>query len=671
MQGIIKQMLSYTQNIKSQILPKYQAISALSHWFHLEPYYKLDDSEMVFSYNRAIDDRIKSGSLACAIQLFDEMPIRDTVSWNLLISGYKRNGMTREAVELYSQMVSQGVRENPSTFSSVLSICSNSGFYLEGLQMHCRVISLGLTGNPYIGSAIVDLCMRMGLVDGGLRVLDMMPERNCAVWNLVLRGFCELGLSDEVLGSYPRIKSDGVELNELMLCYLIQGCGNGTFVHEGQQLHCHAVKAGWVETNLFVANALVDFYSACGSLSDAQQSFKVIPHEDVISWNSIVSAYAYSGMLFDTVEYFRKMQFWSKPSVRSLVALLNLCSQRKNLLVGRQVHSVVLKLGFDYTSIHVQSALIDMYGKCYEIESSVDVYEGCPVITMECCNALLTSMLYCGLVEEVVELFKFMVDERIEFNEVSLSATLKAMSWSSFASLSSCGLMHSCAIKSGLESHIVVSNSLIDLYSKLGQVENSRHIFENLLSPNVVCFTSIINGYARNGFGKECLNLLGLMIQNGLKPDKVTFLCVLMGCNHSGLVEEGRQVFELMKTLHGLEPEQRHYSCMVDLLGRAAFVDEAEELLKHSPVKDDFIMWSSLLRSCRMHKNEAVGQRVVKRLIDLDPGDMSSCIQASSFYSEIGDSKLSKHYKEIAMARKVIREIGHSFVDKCYHSLTE
>jgi len=579
--------------------------------------------------------------------------------------------MTREAIELYSQMVLQGVRENPSTFSSVLSTCSNSGFYLEGLQVQCRAISLGLTGNLYIGSAIVDLCMQMGLVGAGLRMLDMMPERTCAVWNLVLRGFCELGLWDEVLGSYPRIKSDGVELNELMLCYLMQGCGNGSFVDQGQQLHCHAIRTGWAETNLFVANALVDFYSACGSLGDAQQSFKVIPHEDVISWNSIVSAYTYSGMLFDAVEYFRKMQFWSKPSVRSLVALLNLCSRRKNLLVGRQIHSVVLKLGFDYGSIHVQSALIDMYGKLFEIESSVDVYEGCPVITMECCNALLTSMLYCGLVEEVVELFKFMVDERIEFDEVSLSTTLKALSGSSFASLPSCGLMHSCAIKSGLESHMVVSNSLIDLYSKLGQVENSRQIFEGLFSPNVVCFTSIINGYARNGLGKECLNLLGLMIQNGLKPDKVTFLCVLTGCSHTGLVEEGRQVFELMKTLHGLEPEQRHYSCMVDLLGRAGFVDEAEELLKHSPVKDDFIMWSSLFRSCRNHKNGVVGERVVKHLIELDPGDPSSCIQASRFYSEIGHSKLSKHYKEIAMARKAIREIGHSFIDMSYHSLTE
>lgn len=117
-----------------------------------------------------------------------------------------------------------------------------------------------------------------------------------------------------------------------------------------------------------------------------------------------------------------------------------------------------------------------------------------------------------------------------------------------------------------------------------------------------------------------------------------------------------------MNSLHGIEPDQRHYSCMVDLLGRAGFVYEAEELLKLSFLKDGSFMWSSLLRSCRIHKNEIVGQRVAKRLMELEPGNPGVCLQVSSFYHEVGDSELSMHYREIGMAREMVREIGHSFI---------
>ncbi|XP_021742790.1 pentatricopeptide repeat-containing protein At3g13880-like isoform X1 [Chenopodium quinoa] len=638
-------------------------VPAIFRRLHLDSYYKTDISELIFLNNRAIDNHIRSGSLASAHQLFDEMSLRDVVSWNLLISGYKRYGMPVKAFELYSEMVFQGFSESPSTCSSVMSICSNNGFYFEGIQVHCRVISLGFCGNLYIGGSIVDLYMQSGFVDDGLKFLDEMPERNDGVWNSVFRGFCKLGLWDEVIRQYSRVKFDGVVLKDLMVCYLLQGCCNGNFVIQGEQLHCHALKAGLVESNRFVANALVDFYSACGTLIDALKSFEVIPYNAVISWNSIVSAYANSGVLFDALECFVRMQYWSmKPSVRSLVALLNSCSKSRNLVVGRQLHCFALKLGFDCGSIHVQSALIDMYGKCYEIESSFNIYEECFYKTRECCNALLTSMLHCTCAEEVVELFKFMVDEGIEFDEFSLSTALKALSGSSFVSLTSCTLLHSLAIKNGLESHIVVSCSLIDVYSKLGQVDHSHSIFEGLRSPNVVSFTSIINGYARNGLGRECLKLLKMMFRKGLEPDRVTFLCVLTGCNHSGLVEEGRRVFESMKSPHGIEPDQRHYSCMVDLLGRAGLVYEAEELLKLSFVKDDSFMWSSLLRSCRMHKNKVVGQRVAKRLMELEPENSAACLQVSNFYHEVGDSELSMQYREIGMARHLVREIGHSFI---------
>ncbi|KAA8533159.1 hypothetical protein F0562_033308 [Nyssa sinensis] len=550
-----------------------------------------------------------------ALQLFDEMPIRDVITWNLLISGHGRYGFPDRALYLYSQMVSHGTKETSSTFSSVLGICTAAGFHQAGIQVHCRVILFGFSMNIFVRSSLVDLYIHMGLVDIALGLFNDFPERNLAMWNLVLCGFCELGRSNELLRSYTNMKMEGIKPNGLTLCYLIRGCGNERFLDGGNQLHCYTIKFGWSESNIFVANALVDFYSACGSVTDARKSFEVIPARDVISWNSVVSVYAENGFSLDALEIFTSMQLWGKrPSIRSFVGFLNLSSGTKNVILGKQVHCYILKLGFDSGSVHVQSALIDMYGKCGDMDTSVSVFEGVPRRTLECCNSLMTSLLHCGVVEDAVEMFGLMVDEGIGFDEVSLSTTLKSLSVSASGSLASCRLVHCFVVKSGFESDVVVSCSLIDAYSRSGHVELSRQVFEEFPLPNVVCFTSIINGYARNGKGKEGLEMLEAMIQKCLKPDNVTFLCVLAGCNHSGLVEEGKLVFNSMKTLHGIYPDRQHYSCMVDLLGRAGFLDEAEELLIQAPVKDDPVMWSSLLRSCRVHINEEVGRRVAKIL---------------------------------------------------------
>lgn len=631
----------------------------------LDSYFEASASDQVYSNNRRIDSLIKSGDLNHALKVFDEMRVYDVVTYNMLISGHGRFGLRKQAFHLYIEMVSQGIRESASTFSSVLGICTDAGLYREGVQVHCRVVSLGCSLNLFVGSSLVDLYLHMGLDSVAVKLFDDLPQRNLAIWNLLLRGFCELGRLDELFGMYYRMKLEGVDPNGLTYCYLIRACSNEKLLDEGKQLHCHVVKDGWLESNVFVANSLVDLYSACGSLIDAREAFEAIPMEDVISWNSIIWVHTENGLLLYALELFARMQFWGKrPSIRSFVGFLKLASRTQNIQLGKQIHSYVVKSGFDHGgSVHIQSALIDMYGKCSDIESSVCMYENGHERTLECCNSLMTSLLHCGVIEDVVEMFGLMVDEGIGVDEVTLSTTLKALSVSGLASLGSCQLLHCCAVKSGFESDIAVSCSLIEAYARCGHVKLSRQVFDEFPSPNVICFTSIIHGYARNGMGSVGLHLLKEMVAKGFKPDKVTILCVLSGCNHSGLVEEANLLFDSMEKLYGISPDCRHYSCMVDLLGRAGLLEAAEELLQKAPEKGDSVMWSSLLRSCRVHNNEMVGRRTVTTLLELEGQNPAILLQASNFYSEIGEFHTAMQIREFAIAQQVTRDIGHSLVE--------
>lgn len=639
-------------------------IASLASSLSLHSYCQGNGQEDVYSNNRTIDGLIKAGNLNSAVNLFHGMQLCDNVTYNLLISGHRQCGLQEQALLVYSEMVSLGIPESASTLSSVLGVCGDAGFYREGIQVHCRAFRLGFNSNLFVGSSLINLYMQMGHDSVALKLFDELPEQSLATWNLVLRRFCDVGRLEELLGFYHRMKMNVLEPNGLTFCYLIRGCCGGRFLDEGKQLHCHALKSGWVELNIFVANALVDLYSACGSLVDAVKAFEAIPPSDVISWNSMVWVYADNGLLFEALGLFAGMQLWGKrPSIRSLVGLLNLASGTKSVEFGKQIHSYAVKLGFDHGSAHVQSALINMYGKCGEIQRAVAIYESIQKITLECCNSLMTSLLHCDAVEDAVEMFGLMVDEGIGLDEVTLSTALKAVSLSAYAGLASFKLLHSFAIKLGFESDVAVLGSLIDAYSRCGNIELSRQVFEEIPSPNVRCFTSIINGYAQNGMGSEGLALFHSMIQRGPEPDRVTFLCTLSGCSHSGLVEEGKLLFDLMKTSYGISPDRQHYSCMVDLLGRAGMLDEAEELLLQAPGRGDCMMWTSLLRSCTLYKNEIMGKRAAKALLELEPENPAICLQASNFYSEIGEFETSTQVRELAMARKLTREIGRSLIE--------
>ncbi|CAN8291699.1 unnamed protein product [Cochlearia groenlandica] len=620
--------------------------------------------DVVYRSNRRIDELIKSGDLVTAHQVFDVMSVRDVVTYNLLISGNRRNGCSVKALELYVEMVSHGLRENPSTFPSVLSVCSSDErFCREGTQVHCRVVSLGFECNVFVRSALVGLYASLMLVDVALKLFDEMPERNLAVCNSLLRCLCENRDSKRLFEVYNRMSLEGVAENGLTYCYLIRGCGNDILLCEGRQLHSLVVKSGWNVSNIFVANALVDFYSACGDLSGSMNVFDGVSEKDVISWNSIVSVCVDYGSVLYSIDLFNKMQFWGKrPSVRSFMSFLSFCSRNNDIRSGKQIHCYVFKMGFDVSSIHVQSALIDMYGKCNDSESSVSVYQSLPTLSLECCNSLMTSLIYCGITKDIIEMFGFMIDEGTGFDEVTLSTVLKALSLSVPASSLNCTLVHCCATKSGYASDVAVACSLIDAYSKSGQNDVSWKVFNELDLPNIFCWTSIINGYARNGMGRDCVEMLREMDQMNLIPDEVTILSVLTGCGHSGLVEEGELIFDSLESKYGISPGRKLYACMVDLLGRAGLVEKAEKLLLKARGDADCVAWSSLLQSCRIHGNEAIGRRAAEVLMDLEPENSAVYIQVSKFYFEIGDFEISRRVREIAASRELMREIGYSSV---------
>ncbi|ERM99722.1 pentatricopeptide repeat-containing protein At3g13880-like [Amborella trichopoda] len=637
-------------NLPTKIRP-FSSFSSSSQLFY--PVF-LREEEAFFSNQSIIDQ----GSLPKASFPCDHIRTRDTITWNQVISGLGRYGCSSEALQLYREMTHRGLNGSSSTFSSLLSICASNGALIEGMELHSKTVILGFESNSYVGSSLITLYAQCGRFEEARTLLELLEERSLASFNGVLKGYSEWGFGLELKELFFEMREGGIEANSVSFSYLIQGFGRAGLLCHGRELHCHMIKLGLATSNIFVMNSLVDMYCSCGVLSEALHLFKLIPAMDVLSWSSIVSVFAEHGDIVPSIKYLYEMLWWGKrPSLSTFPKLLNQCSSLKLFLKGKQIHGLLLKLGLN-GSDYVRSSLIDMYGNSRDIESSLNVFDEIHDRNLVSWNSVICALSECGFALEAIRAFKTMVLENIRPDEISLSKILKACA--SMASLNMNEQFHTQVIKNGFESNLVVSTSLIDSYAKFGEIELAHLIFYQIQAPTTTSLTAFISACARNGFERESLKLFDLMLVKGLKPDSVTFLSLLSGCSHGGLIEEGKRIFETMEKNHGIIPDIRHYSCMVDLLGRGGLLNEAEELLKASPFGVNSTMVSSLLRSCRIHGNLKMGRRVAEALMELEPELAASYLQALNMFSETESFTDSLEIREMMKEKKFEREPGYS-----------
>lgn len=214
-----------------------------------------------------------------------------------------------------------------------------------------------------------------------------------------------------------------------------------------------------------------------------------------------------------------------------------------------------------------------------------------------------------------------------------------------------------------LEDNLVVGTSIVDMYCKCGRVEMARKAFDRLKRKNVKSWTVMVAGYGMHGHGKEAMKVFYEMIRCGIKPNYITFVSVLAACSHAGLLKEGWHWFNKMKCEFDVEPGIEHYSCMVDLLGRAGYLKEAYGLIQEMKVKPDFIVWGSLLGACRIHKNVELGEISARKLFKLDPSNCGYYVLLSNIYADAGRWDDVERMRILMKNHGLLKTPGYSIVE--------
>nr|KYP68351.1 Pentatricopeptide repeat-containing protein At2g21090 family [Cajanus cajan] len=532
----------------------------------------------------------------------------------------------------------------------------------------------------------------------------LKPSNLCIVKPLLSNS----SLSDAV-SSLDLLRLKGIRLPSHILATLLRHCSKTRSYKEGKLIHLHLKLTGFKRPPTLLANHLISMYFTCGDFAQARKVFDKMedknlytwnnmlsgyaklgmmkqarsffyqmPHKDYVSWNSMVVGYAHSGRFAEALRLYRQFRRLNVGYNQfSFASVLIVSVKLKDFELCRQIHGQVLLVGFS-SNVVISSLIVDAYAKCGKTEDARRLFDDMPVKDVRAWTTLVSGYAAWGDMELGAELFsqmpknnscswtylirgyvrngmghkalgvfREMIKHQVRPDQFTFSTCLSACA--TIASLKHGKQIHSFLVQNNIKPNTIVVCAIIDMYSKCGSLETARRVFDFIGNKQyVVLWNTMISALAHYGYGIEAIMMLNNMLRSGVKPNRGTFVAILNACSHSGLVQEGLQLFKSMITEHGVVPDQEHYACLTDLLGRAGCFNESVKDRQMMDYKPGDHVWNSLMGVCRMH-----GKEVAVFLIKLQPQSSAAYELLSSIYAALGKPELVEKIRHILEEKQV------------------
>ncbi|PON60726.1 Tetratricopeptide-like helical domain containing protein [Trema orientale] len=420
-------------------------------------------------------------------------------------------------------------------------------------------------------------------------------------------------------------------------------------------------------------------------------------NNSLLLFNNLLRRYAHGDFPHQAFSLYKYFIHFSPPSFDSFTYsfLLHACSNLNSVTPGFQLHALAFRVGF-HSHVYVQTAMVNMYvssgflheahqvfdemsekncvtwnvmitglAKWGDFKASISLFDRMPTPSVVSWTAVIDAYTRMNQHEEAVAVFRRMVSNDGTWpSEITILAIIPAIS--NLGALKICQSIHAYGEKRGFNaSDIRVTNSILDSYSKCGCIESASRFFEEISSgqKNLVSWTSIISGFAMHGMGKEAVESFKKMEEVGLKPNRVTLLSVLNGCSHGGLVEEGLRFFEKMVMEYEIAPDIKHYGCLIDMLGRTGRLEEAEKIAMEVPSEIvNVVIWRTLLGACSFHDNVEIGERVTRKILEMERAYGGDYVLMSNIFASVGRYEDCEKFRRLLDERKAFKVPGHSLV---------
>ncbi|XP_008242743.1 PREDICTED: pentatricopeptide repeat-containing protein At1g08070, chloroplastic-like [Prunus mume] len=548
---------------------------------------------------------------------------------------------------------------NPVEPHPCLALLDKCSTMSELKQIHAQLLRTGLFFDAFTASKVVAFSALEG--SGSLHyarlVLTQIPNPTTYTCNSVIRGYTNKDLPREAIFFYQEMIIQGWVPDRFTFPSLFKSCGD---LWEGKQLHCHSTKLGFVSDS-YIQNTLMNMYSNCGCLISARKVFDKMLEKSVVSWATMIDAYAQWDQPIEALKLFDKMESESVgPNEVTLVNVLTACAKARDLKMAKRVHQYIEEYGFG-NHLKLNTALMDVYCKCGCVLFARDLFDKMPEKNLFSWNIMINGHVEDSNYDEAFLLFREMQLKGEKGDKVTVVSLLLACSHLGALELGK--WLHAYIEKEKIEVDVALGTTLVDMYAKCGSIDGALEVFRKLPEKDVMTWTALISGFAMCGQGKKALEHFHEMQMSGVKPDAITFVGVLAACSHAGLVDEGILHFNSMHEVYGIQPSIEHYGCMVDILGRAGRIAEAEELIRKMQMPPDRFVLGGLLGASRVHGNLEAAERAAQQLLELDPDDDGAYVLLSNLYSSMKRWEEAKRIRELMAERNVKKAPGCSLIE--------
>ncbi|XP_062120050.1 pentatricopeptide repeat-containing protein At2g13600-like [Humulus lupulus] len=590
----------------------------------------LDDAKKVLatmpekdcvSWNSVVTACAANGMVYEALNLLDRMPSDklkpNLVTWSAVLGGFSQNGYDNDVIELLFRMQAEGFEPNARTLASVLPACARLQWLSLGKEIHGYITRNGFMSNPYLVNGLVDLYRKCGDMRSALEMFLNFSMKSSVSFNTMIAGYCENGDISNARKLFDNMELMGVE-------------------------------------------------------------------KDVTSWNSIISGYVSNSLFDEALCLFREsLQEGIEPDSFTLGSVLTTCADITSLRRGKEIHSHALIRGLQ-SNTFVGGALIEMYCRCQELPAAQRAFDEVRERDTTTWNTLISGYSRCNQIEKIPIFLQMMKEDglkpnlytwngiivgHVENNHLDLAmklfsemqaSNLKPDIYTVGIILSACSRLatikrgkqvHAHSIRCGYDSDVYIGAALVDMYAKCGSLKHAFLAYNRISNPNLISHNAMLTAYAMHGHGEKGIALFRRVLEDGFRPDSVTFLSVLSSCVHVGSIEIGYEFFDLMGYFN-VKPTLKHYTCIVDLLSRACKVNEAYEFTQRLPMEPDSVLWSALLGGCVLCGNVEFGKVAAQRLIELEPDNTGNYVLLANLYAYTG------RWHDLAKMRQLMKDRG-------------
>ncbi|KAI3775462.1 hypothetical protein L1987_50038 [Smallanthus sonchifolius] len=485
------------------------------------------------------------------------------------------------------------------------------------LQIHAFMLRNSFDKNKNLAAKFIATCSSIAvqrfptspdnandLIRHGRQLFDQMPVKDDTfISNTMMSAHLGIRQYDECLDLYRELKRNlRFKPDGYTFMTLAKLCALSLDVWGSQQLHDHVVKEG-LEHDLYVSTSLVDMYAKLGLMDCAQKLFDEMPERSQVSWTALVCGYVKCGEMDNARMFFDQMPKKDTPAFNAMIDAY--------VKVGDMTRASSLFNEMSEKNVVSWTSMVDGYCSHGNVFMARTLFDSMPHKNLVSWNAMIKGYYQNKQPNEALKLFQeLQLEASLEPDNVTIVSVLPAIA--DLGALDLGNWVHEFIIRKKMNRATNVCTALVDMYAKCGEFTKARRVFDSIPRKETATWNALIHGLAVNGYGNEAIDVFLDMTRSKIKPNEVTMTAVLTACNHSGLVEEGKRWFKSMQDF-GIVPKIEHYGCMIDLLGRAGRLEEAEKIIDDMPFEINDIILSSFLSACGYAKDVKRAERILNR----------------------------------------------------------